>query len=83
MYWMPCVVRSGSPAGDVVSVGHPLVDEYLVFIRSRARPNTVLAAAFDLKVFFTVIAKSPEKVVGSDVLRFIRSQQGGVGNCSD
>ena len=80
MRWVPCVVRSSSPAGEVVGVGHRLVDEYLVFMRSRARPNTVLAAAFDLKVFFTVVGKPPVRVSSRDVLAFIRSQQTGSGN---
>ena len=80
MRWMPCVVLWNSPAGVVVRVGDPLVDEYLVFMGSRARPNTVLAAAFDLKVFFTVVGKAPLQVRGSDVLGFIRAQQTGAGN---
>jgi len=35
-----------------------LLDEYLDFLAGRCRPNTVLAVAFDLKVFFTVVGKS-------------------------
>lgn len=31
-------------------LGHWLLDDYLAMVASRARPNTVLAAAFDLKV---------------------------------
>ena len=50
---MPCVVQEVSPAGELsVRVGHGLVDEYLEFVAARARPNTLLATAFDLKVFF-------------------------------
>ncbi len=31
-----------------------MVDDYLVFVGARARPNTLLlAVAFDLKVFFS------------------------------
>ena len=52
--WEPCVVRSSLPGGGlVVRVGHPLVDEYLEFLRARSRPNTILAVAFDLKVFLS------------------------------
>jgi len=69
--WVPCVVASDNG----VSVGHPLVDEYLVFCRSRCRPNTILARAFDLKVFFTVVGKSPVRVTSADVMAFIRTQQ--------
>src|SRR5258706_9139520 len=31
----------------------------LEFLGGRCRPNTVLAAAYDLKVFFTVVAMPP------------------------
>ncbi len=73
---MPCVVASRSESGElVVSVGHPLVDEYLEFCRSRARPNTVLAQAFDLKVFFSTVDKTPVRVMPADVMAFIRSQR--------
>jgi hypothetical protein len=34
----------------------------------RLRPNAVLATAYDLKVFFATVAKSPEQV--SDVRAF-------------
>jgi site-specific recombinase XerD len=77
MRWKPCVVKTSLPGGLVVTVGHPLVDEYLEFLRSRARPNTILAVAFDLKVFFSVVDKTPTRVTSSDVLAFIRTQRGG------
>ena len=49
----PCLIRSRTPAGDrTVRLGVPLVDEYLEFVAARCRPNTVLAVAYDLKVFF-------------------------------
>ena len=60
-----------------MNVGHPLVDEYLSFMRARARPNTLLAAAFDLKVFFSAVQKAPARVASADVLAFIRAQRGG------
>lgn len=45
----------------------------------RCRPNTVLAAAYDLKVFFTVVDKPPADVVAADVLGFINAlRTGGV-----
>jgi site-specific recombinase XerD len=55
----------------------PLVDEYLEFLAGRCRPNTVLAAAYDLRVFFRLVGKPPEEVVASDVLGFITAQRTG------
>jgi integrase/recombinase XerD len=52
---MPVTValtRSRDAAGNlVVRLGLPLADEYLEFLAGRCRPNTVLAVAYDLKVF--------------------------------
>jgi hypothetical protein len=49
----PCLIRSTSSCGDLlVRLGMPVLDDYLRFVQARARPNTVLAAAFDLVVFF-------------------------------
>ncbi len=42
--------RPGEPPARL---GVPLLDDYLRFVAGRCRPNTVLAAAYDLKVFFT------------------------------
>ncbi len=44
-------------------------------VAARCRPNTVLATAFDLKVFFTVVGKDPAGVTDADVLSFIRAQR--------
>jgi hypothetical protein len=55
----------------------PLVDDYLEFLEGRCRPNTVLAAAYDLKVFFTVVAEPPADVVAADVLGFMTAQRTG------
>ena len=44
---------------------------------ARRRPNTVLAAAYDLKVFFTVVGKPPDQVRPADVLAFITAQRTG------
>jgi hypothetical protein len=53
-----CLTRSRGPSGEpVVRLGVPLLDVYLEFLAGRCRPNTVLAAAYDLKVFFTVVDK--------------------------
>jgi integrase/recombinase XerD len=65
-------------AGDevrAVTLGHPLLDDYLEFVAVRARPNTLLAAAYDLRVFFTEVVKQPAEVTTADVLGFINSQR--------
>ena len=69
---------SGDRSGGLVAgVGVPLADVYLEFLSGRCRPNTVLAAAYDLKVFFAVVAKPPEQVRPADVLAFITAQRTG------
>ena len=52
-----------------------MLDRYLVFVAARCRPNTVLAAASDLKAFFAVVAKEPDQVEVADVLGFIHQQR--------
>lgn len=74
----PCLIRSRGPCGEaVVRLGMPLVDDYLEFLAGRCRPNTVLAAAYDLRVFFGVVDKPPDQVCPADVLGFITSQRTG------
>jgi site-specific recombinase XerD len=63
----------------VVRLGVPLLDEYLEFLAGRCRPNTVLAVAYDLQVFFTVVAKPPRRVRAVDVLAFMTAQRTGRG----
>lgn len=76
----PCLIRSTSPSGEpVVRLGVPLVDEYLQFLAGRCRPNTVLAAAYDLRVFFALVDKAPAQVGSADVLGFITAQRTGHG----
>ena len=72
MSFKPCLrwVEGGAP-----TLGEPLLDEYLRFVEARARPNTVLAQSFDLKVFFTVVGVTPVAVTTSEVLRFIEVQR--------
>ena len=66
---------SGDRSGGLAAgVGVPLADEYLEFLGGRCRPNTVLAATYDLRVFFTVVAKPPDQVRPADVLAFITAQ---------
>ncbi len=76
MVFSPCVVRPrAGDAGGVIRMGHPLLDAYLEMVTARARWNTVLATAFDLKVFFSVVAKDPVEVTTADVLAFIKEQR--------
>jgi site-specific recombinase XerD len=70
------LIRSVSSGGGVrVRLGHEVVDGYLEFLAARCRPNTVLAAGFDLKVFFTLIPRDPAEVTTADVLAFITEQR--------
>jgi Phage integrase, N-terminal SAM-like domain len=79
----PCLIRSVGPAGDPeVSIGVPLLDEYLEFLSGRCRPNTVLAVAYDLKIFFTVVGKSPKRVRPADVPGFMTAQRTGQGSAA-
>ena len=73
MTWSPCLVRSCGVSLSL-SLGHPLIDDYLAFVAARARPNTHLAVGYDLKVFFSVTGKEPAAVTTADVLDFIRLQ---------
>ena len=61
--------------GLVVRTGIPLVDVYLEFLGARCRPKTVLAAAYDLRVFFAVVDRAAEHVRPADVLGFIAAQR--------
>lgn len=73
---VPCLVRSMVGAElRAVTLGHPLLDDYLEFVAARGRPNTLLAVAYDLKVFFTVVGKEPAEVATADVLDFIKAQR--------
>ena len=56
-------------------MGHPVIDRYLEFVEARARHNTLLATASDLRVFFTAVDKEPTEVTVDDVLSFITAQR--------
>ena len=72
------VHRSRSATGDlVVRIGVAVLDAYLEFLAVRSRPNTILAVAYDLKVFFTVVGKAPRDVVAADVFAFMTAQYAG------
>jgi integrase/recombinase XerD len=73
--FVPCLGHASQDDCRVPRLGHPLLDDYLDMVAARARPNTVLATAFDLKVFFSVVGKTPVEVTESDVFVFIASQR--------
>jgi len=74
----PFLIRSSGPSGEpVVRLGVQLLDDYLDFVAARCRPNTVLAIAYDLLVFFRVVGKPPEQVSTADVLEFVTAQRHG------
>jgi integrase/recombinase XerD len=75
---LPRVTRTVLPSGEVrVRLGVRLLDDYLEFAAGRARPNTVLAIAYDLGVFFRVVGKAAAEVSSADVLAFITAQRSG------
>jgi integrase/recombinase XerD len=74
--FVPEAARRVDQDGQVVmTLGDPLVDDYLAFVAARARVNTLLAVASDLKVFFSVIGKRPDAVGSKDVLVFLQDQR--------
>jgi len=74
--WSPRLVRVTQEDRIVaITLGHPLLDDYLRFVGARARTNTWLAVAYDLKVFFSIITKEPAEVTTADVFTFISVQR--------
>src|SRR3954471_5067025 len=74
--FMPCLIRHHRGAELVaIALGHPLLDDYLAFVAARARINTFLAVASDLKIFFDVVAKEPAQVNAADIFAFLASQR--------
>lgn len=71
---MPCLAGA---SGEQISLGHPLIDEYLELVRARARRNTLLATAYDLKVFFELVEADPLDVTVADLLGFVKAQRHG------
>lgn len=71
-------VNAAAAAGRrIAGDDEPLVADYLEFLAGRARPNSVLAAGYDLRVFFAVVAKPAAEVTAADVLGFITAQRTG------
>jgi integrase/recombinase XerD len=71
----PHALVQRSSSTETITLGHPVLDEYLAFAGARLRLNSWLAVAFDLKVFFTVISKEPAAITTADVFAFIKAQR--------
>jgi site-specific recombinase XerD len=71
----PCLLPAADRRRELPRLDEPTLDRYLAFVASRARWNTVLATASDLRAFFAVVDKLPREVVTSDVLGFIAEQR--------
>jgi integrase/recombinase XerD len=73
---MPCLVRSVEGTDiQAIHLGDPLLDDYLAFVGARARTNTWLAVASDLKIFFASVGKVPADVTTADVFAFLTAQR--------
>ena len=75
MEFVPCLTRSVEGGIEIITLGHPLLDDYLAFVAARARANTWLAVAYDLKVFFEAVGKEPAAVRRADVFAFLAAQR--------
>ena len=75
MEFVPCLTRSVERGIEIITLGHPLLDDYLAFVAARARANTWLAVAYDLKVFFEAVGKEPAAVRRADVFAFLAAQR--------
>lgn len=76
MTWSPRLTRTINDAElESLTLGLPIVDDYLQFVGARCRPNTWLATAYDLLVFFSVIHKHPTAVTSADVFTFLEAQR--------
>jgi site-specific recombinase XerD len=74
--WEPELLGASSKSESrPVTLGHPIIDDYLRFVQARARHNTLLAVAYDLKVFFSFLRKEPADVTPADVFSFIAYQR--------
>src|SRR2546423_24280 len=76
MTFGPCLGQSmDRPELVSITLGHPLMNNYLKFVGARGARNTWLAVGYDLKVFFEVVAKEPAKVTATDVFAFLAAQR--------
>jgi integrase/recombinase XerD len=76
MTWSPRLMQTReSTELQSLTLGLPPVDDYLQFVGARCRPNTWLATAYDLLVFFAAIRKEPAEVTTADVFAFLQMQR--------
>ena len=68
-------VQRDGPEFVSITLGHPLLDDYLAFVGVRSRTYTWLAVASDLKVFFGVVGKAPVDVSAAEVFAFLSAQR--------
>jgi len=70
--------RTTEPMGCRSSGSEPSLERATSGLAAaRARLDTVRAVAFDLKVFFSFVDKTPIRVTSSDVMAFITAQRNG------
>jgi hypothetical protein len=67
----PLLVWPEKHSSGVPKLRHPLLDAHLELVSVRLRPNSTLAVAYDLEVFFAGIAKNPLEVQQADFVEFI------------
>jgi integrase/recombinase XerD len=76
MTWSPRLSRTmQGTETQALRLGLPVVDDYLQFVGARCRPNTWIATAYDLLVFFSTIRKQPAEVTTADVFTFLQLQR--------
>src|SRR5919109_2297858 len=76
MTFVPRLRRVVEGGGLVaITLGYPLLDDYLEFVAARGARNTCLATAYDLKVFFEIVGKEPAAVTAADVFAFLAQQR--------
>src|SRR5689334_5726375 len=76
MTWSPRLPRAMRHAAlEPITLAMPIVDAYLQFVGGRCRPNTWVATAYDLLVFFSVIRKFQPDVTTTDVFAFLGAQR--------
>lgn len=62
---MSTSTRLSERAPERPRLDDPLLDRYLEFVESRARHNTLLATASDLRMFFAAVAKPVVEVTAA------------------
>ena len=83
MMWSPRLSRTmQGTETQTLTLGLPVIDDYLQFVGARCRPNTWIATAYDLLVFFSTVRKQPAEVTTADVFTVLQLQRSGPGTWS-